>query len=182
MNRREQILAAEENRPARRLSSYDYLIGIDDFSRMGGFRFKEQVEHDFINKNSRFTIPPIASIRSLFQASQEIERSEESSQLPDKKWLTQLIQPGTSLGGARPKASVIDENKRLYMAKFPSRKDDYDCGLWEHFCHLLAQKQVYIPHNHKCFLLVRNTTHFCHEGLTEQIAENASILPLPSLH
>ncbi|MFY9116319.1 MAG: type II toxin-antitoxin system HipA family toxin [Bacteroidales bacterium] len=140
LNRREQILAAEENRPARRLSSYDYLIGIDDFSRMGGFRFKEQVEHDFINKNSRFTIPPIASIRSLFQASQEIERSEESSQLPDKKWLTQLIQPGTSLGGARPKASVIDENKRLYMAKFPSRKDDYDCGLWEHFCHLLAQK------------------------------------------
>lgn len=140
LNRREQILATEENRPARRLSSYDYLTGIDDFSRMGGFRFKEHVENDFINKSSFLTIPPIANIRSLLHASQEIEKSEESSQLPDKKWLAQLIQPGTSLGGARPKASVIDENKHLCMAKFPSRKDDYDSGLWEHFCHLLAQK------------------------------------------
>ena len=140
LNRREQILATEENRPARRLSSYDYLTGIDDFSRMGGFRFKEHVESDFINKNSLLTIPPIANIKSLFQASQEIEKREESSQLPDKKWLEQLIQPGTSLGGARPKASVIDENKHLCMAKFPSCKDDYDSGLWEHLCHLLAQK------------------------------------------
>ena len=46
----------------------------------------------------------------------------------------------SSLGGARPKASVIDENKILHIAKFPSRKDDYDTGLWEHFSHLLAKK------------------------------------------
>lgn len=55
-------------------------------------------------------------------------------------WIAQLVQPGSSLGGARPKASVIDENKILYIAKFPSRKDDYDAGLWEHFSHLLAKK------------------------------------------
>lgn len=73
-------------------------------------------------------------------ASQEIEKSEEQNLLPDKKWLIQLIQPGTSLGGARPKASVTDEQEILYIAKFPSRKDDYDVGLWEHFCHLLAAK------------------------------------------
>lgn len=48
--------------------------------------------------------------------------------------------PGSSLGGARPKASVIGEDKTLYVAKFPSRKDDYDAGLWEHFAHLLAKK------------------------------------------
>jgi serine/threonine-protein kinase HipA len=60
--------------------------------------------------------------------------------LPDRKWIAQLVQPGTSLGGARPKANVIDTDKTLYVAKFPSRKDDYDVGLWEHFSHLLATK------------------------------------------
>ncbi len=73
-------------------------------------------------------------------ASREIEKSEEQNLLPDKRWLAQLVHPGTSLGGARPKASVTNENGQLYMAKFPSRKDDYDVGLWEHLCHLLATK------------------------------------------
>lgn len=140
LHRREQILAVEEKRPVRCLSSYDYLIGIDDFSRMGGFRFKETEEDDFINTSSELRIPPLTDIRELLCASQEIEKSEEANQLPDKKWLAQLVHPGTSLGGARPKASVIDEHKALCIAKLPSRKDDYDVGLWEHFCHLLANK------------------------------------------
>lgn len=140
LNRREQILAMEEKRPVRRLSSYDYLTGIDDFSRMGGFRFKETTEDDFINTSNRLRIPPLSYIRDLMHASQEIEKSEEENQLPDKKWLTQLVQPGSSLGGARPKASIINTDNRLWVAKFPSRKDDYDAGLWEHFCHLLARK------------------------------------------
>jgi len=140
LNRREQILAMEEKRPVRRLSSYDYLTGIDDFSRMGGFRFKETTEGDFINTSNRLRIPPLSYIRDLMHASQEIEKSEEENQLPDKKWLTQLVQPGSSLGGARPKASIINTDNRLWVAKFPSRNDDYDAGLWEHFCHLLARK------------------------------------------
>lgn len=140
LNRREQLLAAEEKRPVRKLASFDYLTGIDDFSRMGGFRFKENPEEEFINTSNDLRIPPLASIRELIYASQEIEKSEEQNILPDKKWLVQLIHPGTSLGGARPKASVVDEKNTLYIAKFPSRKDDYDVGLWEHFCHLLAKK------------------------------------------
>lgn len=140
INRREQILAGEENRPVRRLSSFDYLMGIDDYSRMGGFRFKENPEGDFINTDDALRIPPLTDIRELIEASQEIEKSEEENSLPDKKWITQLVQPGSSLGGARPKASVIDADKVLYVAKFPSRKDDYDAGLWEHFSHLLAIK------------------------------------------
>ena len=137
--RREQILAAEEKRPVRRLSSMDYLLGIDDATRMGGFRFKESLDGEFINCAHELQIPPIASIRELIAASQEIELSEEKNSLPEKRWIMQLVQPGTSLGGARPKASVVDENKHLYVAKFPSLKDDYDAGLWEHFCHLLAK-------------------------------------------
>ncbi|MGL4492150.1 MAG: type II toxin-antitoxin system HipA family toxin, partial [Tannerellaceae bacterium] len=140
LNRREQILAADEKRVVRRLSSFDYLKGIDDSSRMGGFRFKEIGNEYFINSDSNLRIPPITSIRELIHASHEIERSEEDNELPDKKWLIQLIQPGSSLGGARPKANVIDTDKTLYIAKFPSRNDDYNAGLWEHFCHVLAKQ------------------------------------------
>ena len=138
--RREQITVAEEKRPARRLSPFDFLTGIDDFSRMGGFRFKETPDGEFINVSESLKIPPLTDIRELIAASAEIEKSEENNMLPDRKWIAQLVQPGTSLGGARPKANVIDTDKTLYVAKFPSRKDDYDVGLWEHFSHLLAKK------------------------------------------
>ena len=140
LSRREQIAAAEEKRPVRRLSSFDFLTGIDDFSRMGGFRFKEDLDGEFINVSESLNIPPLTDIRELIAASAEIEKCEENNMLPDRKWIAQLVQPGTSLGGARPKANVVDADKTLYVAKFPSRKDDYDVGLWEHFSHLLATK------------------------------------------
>lgn len=136
--RREQLAAMEEKRPVRRLSSFDFLTGIDDFSRMGAFRFKENPEGEFINVSESLRIPPLTDIRELIAASVEIEKGEEDNVLPNRKWIVQLVQPGSSLGGARPKASVIDTDKTLYIAKFPSRKDDYDTALWEHFCHLLA--------------------------------------------
>lgn len=138
--RREQIVAAEEKRPVRRLSSFDFLTGIDDFSRMGGYRFKEIPDGEFINVGESLKIPPLTDIRGLIAASAEIEKSEEKNILPDRKWIAQLVHPGTSLGGARPKANVIDTDKTLYVAKFPSRKDDYDVGIWEHFSHRLAIK------------------------------------------
>jgi len=160
LNRREQILATEEKRPVRKLSSFDYLIGIDDYSRMGGFRFKEPMEQrepssslewpsrdrgrrsqkqdgEYINCEKSLRIPPLTDIRALVAASMEIEKSEELNQLPEKKWLLQLVHPGTSLGGARPKAGVMNDEGRT---KFPSRNDDYDVGLWEHLSHLLAKE------------------------------------------
>lgn len=140
LNRREQILAAEERRPVRKLSSFDYLIGIDDFSRMGGFRFKTIPDGEFINCDSHLRIPPLADLRSLVAASMEIEKSEEQNRLPEMKWIQQLVHPGSSLGGARPKAGVRDTDGCLYVAKFPSRNDDYDVSLWEHLSHLLAKK------------------------------------------
>lgn len=140
LNRREQILSTEEKRPVRKLSSFDYLMGIDDFSRMGGFRFKESPDGEFINCEKSLRIPPLTDIRALVAASMEIEKSEEQNQLPEKKWLLQLLHPGTSLGGARPKAGVMNDEGQLCVAKFPSRNDDYDVGLWEHASHLLAKK------------------------------------------
>lgn len=140
LNRREQILATEERRPIKRLSSFDYLIGIDDFSRIGGFRFKTTSDGDFINCDSHLRIPPLADLRSLVAASMEIEKSEEQNRLPEMKWIQQLVHPGSSLGGARPKAGVRDTDGCLYVAKFPSRNDDCDVSLWEHLSHLLAKK------------------------------------------
>ena len=140
LNRREQILATEERRSIRRLSSFDYLIGIDDFSHMGGFRFKTALEGEFINCDSHLRIPPLTDLRSLIAASMEIEKSEEQNRLPEMKWIQQLVHPGSSLGGARPKAGVRDTDGFLYVAKFPSRNDDYDVSLWEHLSHLLAKK------------------------------------------
>lgn len=140
LNRREQIMATEEQRPVRKLSSFDYLMGIDDFSRMGGFRFKADPNGGFINCESYLRIPPLTDLRSLVAASMEIEKSEEQNHLPEKKWIQQLLHPGSSLGGARPKAGVRDLEGCLYIAKFPSRNDDYDVSLWEHLSHLLAKK------------------------------------------
>ena len=140
LNRREQIAAADEKRAVRRLTSFDYLMGIDDASRMGGFRFAETPGGKFINCEESLRVPPLANVIELMRAAHEIELSEEKHLLPSKKWLVQLLHPGTSLGGARPKASVIDEDGSLTVAKFPSRKDDYDVAQWEHLCHVMGRK------------------------------------------
>lgn len=140
LNRREQILATEDKRPIRKLSSFDYLMSIDDFSRMGGFRFKETPDGEFINCDNHLRIPPLTDIRALVAASMEIEKSEELRLLPEMKWLMQLVHPGTSLGGVRPKAGIVNDVGQLCVAKFPSRNDDYDVGLWEHLSHLLAKE------------------------------------------
>lgn len=140
LNRREQIAAADEKRTVRRLTSFDYLMGVDDTSRMGGFRFADTRAGKFINFEASLRVPPLANVRELMHTAHEIEASEEKHLLPSKKWLAQLLHPGTSLGGARPKASVIDEDGSQTVAKFPSRKDDYDVAQWEHFCHVMGRK------------------------------------------
>lgn len=140
LTRREQIAATEEKRLVRRLTSFDYLMGIDDASRMGGFRFSETPGGRFINCDASLRVPPLGNVRELMYAAHEIEASEEKHLLPSKKWIAQLLHPGTSLGGARPKASVFDEDGRLTVAKFPSRKDDYDVAQWEHFSHVMGRK------------------------------------------
>lgn len=140
LNRREQIAAADEKRAVRRLTSFDYLMGIDDASRMGGFRFSETLGGKYINCEENLRVPPLANVKELMCAAREIELSEENHTLPSKKWLIQLLHPGTSLGGARPKASVVDEDGALTVAKFPSRKDEYDVAQWELFCHVMGRK------------------------------------------
>ena len=140
LDRRERLTAQSEGRPTRMLTNYDYLIGIEDFTRMGGIRYKEEDSDDYINASDKYLVPPIESLRALCDACHEIELAEERNELPEQRWLDQLIDPGTSLGGARPKANVIDTDGTLYVAKFPSKKDLENTELIEHFSHHLAAK------------------------------------------
>ena len=140
LDRRERLIAQQEGRPKRMLTNYDYLIGIKDFTRMGGIRYKEEDGDDYINASAKYLVPPIESLRALCDACHEIELAEERNELPEQRWLDQLIDPGTSLGGARPKANVVDTDGKLYVAKFPSKKDLENTELIEHFSHQLAAK------------------------------------------
>ncbi len=112
MKRREAIMAREENRKEKTLMESDFLLGVFDEHRVGGLRFKLNKDGDFLNDDRKFAAPPWASIRELQAASLKIE--EEKIDDPEYiKWLNMLIAPGSSLGGARPKASVIDEKGEL---------------------------------------------------------------------
>lgn len=138
LDRRERLTAQSEGRAVRTLSNYDCLVGIEDFTRMGGIRYKSDDSDDYINAGSEYLVPPIEKLSALSEACREIELSEERNEMPQQRWLDQLIDPGTSLGGARPKANVIDADGKLYVAKFPSKKDIENTELIEYFSHQLA--------------------------------------------
>ena len=138
LDRRERLKAQAEGRPVRMLTNFDYLTGIEDFTRMGGIRYRDEDSDSYMNDSAKFLVPPIESLRALCDACHEIESAEERNELPEQRWLDQLIDPGTSLGGARPKANVIDADGKLYVAKFPSKKDLENTELIEHFSHRLA--------------------------------------------
>lgn len=140
MNRREQLDAQKQNRPPKTLTAFDLLSGVDDYSRIGGFRFKTDPDGPFLNEEGILSVPPLTELRVLMQSAQAIEDSELNNCLPEEKCLLQLLKPGSSLGGARPKATVRDENGDLWIAKFPSRSDDHDLEAWEQFAYLMARK------------------------------------------
>jgi len=138
MSRREAQTAREQHRLERRLLESDYLLGVHDEYRMGAIRFKLNEEGEFLDNNEQMASPPIASLRELEQASLALERKDAETQRDYGHWLEILIAPGGSLGGARPKASVVDEHEHLWIAKFPSLYDDVDVGAWEMLAHELG--------------------------------------------
>ena len=139
MQRREAAIARREERPARELLESDYLLGVFDGHRMGALRFKTDEEGPFLNDNKKMASPPWTSLRELEEASLKFE--EDNINDPEYlKWVNMLIAPGSSLGGARPKASVVAPEGGLWIAKFPSRMDDKNIGAWEMVVNELAQK------------------------------------------
>jgi serine/threonine-protein kinase HipA len=140
MKRREAAFARSEGRAEQTLRESDYLLGVFDGHRMGALRFKEDTEGPFLNNNEKFASPPWTSIGELEQISLRLEEDEATGDPGYLKWLTMLVNPGSSLGGARPKASVLDKNKNLWIAKFPGKSDNKDIGGWEMVANELAMK------------------------------------------
>jgi serine/threonine-protein kinase HipA len=126
MQRREAALARQNNHIPQKLFETDYLLGVFDGHRMGGLRFKSDLSGPFLNNNKELACPPWTSLRELEQICILLEEEEVSDNPEYLKWLNMLIAPGTSLGGARPKAGVIDENNQLWIAKYPTSAD----GKW----------------------------------------------------
>ena len=135
MNKRERILAEKEGRKPSKFYDSDYLLGVYDETRMGGIRFKTNQEGPFLSDDKETAAPPWATLRTLEEASRYFENDETGL---TEKWLNQLIKPGSSLGGARPKATVVDTKDQLWIAKFPSKNDENDTGAWEMVAHDLA--------------------------------------------
>ncbi len=138
MKRREAVHAHQENRRVRVLHEIDYLLGVHDLYRMGALRFKRAIDGPFLDHDNKLAAPPIARLRELQHAARQVEEKSDPDDPDYLKWLYMLIAPGSSLGGARPKASVIDEKEALWIAKFPSRLDEYDVAAWEFVVHRLA--------------------------------------------
>jgi serine/threonine-protein kinase HipA len=138
MKRREAIIARQEERRPNVLYEIDYLLGVHDLYRLGALRFKREMNGAFLDNDEKLATPPISSLRDLEYAAQQVEDNSNTDDHEYLKWLTMLMSPGSSLGGARPKASVVDENKQLWIAKFPSQHDDHDIAVWEFVVYQLA--------------------------------------------
>ena len=136
MNKRERILAGKEGRKPAKLYDSDYLLGVYDETRLGGIRFKTEPNGAFLSDDKETAAPPWTSLRTLEEASRNFENDDTAL---SEKWLNQLIRPGSSLGGARPKATVMDPKEQLWIAKFPSKNDENDSGAWEMVTHDLAE-------------------------------------------
>lgn len=136
MKRREAQLAREKGEKAKTLYDIDFLLGVYDETRMGAFRFKTDPEGDFLDNDIEKSTPPWSTVRELQQAVVHYENDTENEAI--NKWLKVLIAPGSSLGGARPKANILDERKQLWIAKFPSKNDTVDKAAWEFLTYKLA--------------------------------------------
>lgn len=138
MRRREAAFAKIQGRIENNLFETDYLLGVYDEHRMGALRFKLNEDGPFLNDNKEMASPPWASLRKLEQISLRLEEDDVIDDPEYLNWLNMLIAPGASLGGARPKASIVDNNNELWIAKFPSRNDQGDIGGWEIVTYELA--------------------------------------------
>lgn len=141
MQRRENLRARADQRAPSALGEWDFLLGVHDETRLGALRFRTGPDAPYIDNDSIRAAPPLTSLAALQSASLNFETHIEEEDHPEYlQWLALLFAPGTSLGGARPKASIRDESNALCIAKFPSRNDTRDVGAWEIVAHRLAAR------------------------------------------
>ncbi len=138
LERREAQVARREERGPRSLDEWDFLVGVDDRTRMGALRLASAAggEERFL-ADEPLPVPPLARLRELEHWAREAEEGFGGELSDEEQWLAMLVAPGSSLGGSRPKANYLDQGE-LWIAKFPSREDRHDVGAWEHLVSLLA--------------------------------------------
>lgn len=134
MDRQQAVLARQERRPRQRLDEWSYLLGVSDTARMGALRY---VTDDGAYLAASAEVPPMTRLPALVAAARAVERPDRR-QSDEARALAILVAPGSSLGGARPKASFLDERGVLWMAKFPSRTDTRDTAACEWVLNELA--------------------------------------------
>ena len=134
MQRAERRSAEREGLAVRTLAESDYLLGVADETRLGALRFRRVGEEEF-QAPVRDGVPALIELGRLLQITERILRDEETDED-----LQLIFAPGSSLGGARPKASVIDRHGHLSIAKFPKETDDYSVETWEEIALRLAGK------------------------------------------
>ena len=123
-----------------RLGQSDYLLGVHDAFRSGALRYKLSPDGPFLDNHDGSAAPPLVRLRELEAASRALEEDADNNDPATDDWLRLLLAPGASLGGARPKATVVDTEGNLWIAKFPSAKDHYDAGAWELVVARLAER------------------------------------------
>jgi len=135
MRRMERRRAEREKRTPRTLKEIDYLLLVDDEARQGALRFAEDEGGPFLRDEEAKRIPPIMGLPKLLSASERVIEEKDTDED-----LRLLIAPGSSLGGARPKASVRDKDGQLAIAKFPHKDDEITVVVWERLAFALAEK------------------------------------------
>lgn len=139
MKRREVVEAKDAGRAPRNLGPWEFLLGVQDCTRMGALRFSPPDSQDFL-ANETLSAPPVTRVAELQAVAFDLTRKKQDNLDKIKEWLKVLVAPGSSLGGARPKANVTDDDGTLWIAKFPSADDDYDVAAWEKLLHDLAER------------------------------------------
>ncbi len=130
LERREALAARREERERHRLDEWDFLVGVNDETRMGALRLASSDGGAYLD-DEPLAVPPATRLRELEHWAREVEQGLPDLDGEEERWIAMLVAPGSSLGGARPKASFSDEDGSLWIAKFPSREDRYDLGAWE---------------------------------------------------
>ena len=136
MKRRTAQNARAKDEKIKKLYEIDYLLGVYDESRMGALRFKTDFDGPFLNNDNQNPTPPWSSLGELQEAVNQLENDDQSDAI--RRWIAVLIASGSSLGGARPKANILDAQQNLWIAKFPSKTDTIDKAAWEFLAYKLA--------------------------------------------
>ena len=177
MERREASQALRQGRAMRRLTDLDFMLGVNDLSRAGALRFRRTSDGAFVD-DQPLAAPPLTDLRELAAIAKQLDTPGAEAMPEYDNWLATLIAPGSSLGGARPKASFSQTDGTLWLAKFPAHDDRHDWGGWEYLTHQLADAAgIWVP-DAQCLALGGRYNTFCVKRFDRSLDQHIGSDPL----